>query len=196
MPAHFGYPCPGCRSTNNLHQPDCRFTGRPWPDVEKAYVDVLAPLSTEPRDSDALREESHGEWDALHAAALEQLQRDQRVEEADGALAMVPPEERRERLREPTSDPLRTIYEKGSVPGCHDNAVFAMVAFYEMIGFSWPETKALVVDWLRESGTWARGGFDEASPEELVEAKRHVYEQGYGWKEKARAAKAVVDRNL
>jgi len=72
--------------------------------------------------------------------------------------------------------------------------VFALIAWYEMVGLSWEETRERVVRWLRESGTWDRGGFEEATPEELVDAKRHVYEQGYGWKEKARAAKAVIDR--
>jgi len=96
----------------------------------------------------------------------------------------------------PDRDPLRTIYEKGSVHGAHDNSVFALIAYYEMVGLSWEETRENVIEWLRESGTWQRGGFEEDSPEELVDAKQHVYEQGYGWKEKAKAAKAVIDRHL
>ena len=36
--------------------------------------------------------------------------------------------------------------------------------------------------------------FDITSPEEVVANKRHVYEEGYGWKEKAQAAKRVIDR--
>jgi len=91
---------------------------------------------------------------------------------------------------------MRTIYHEGSVPGAHDNAVFAMIAYYEMVGFTWGETRDLVVDWLKETGTWDRGGFEEASPEELVDKKRHVYETGYGWKEKARAAKSVIEHSL
>lgn len=201
MPAHFGYPCPDCRSTNNLHEPACRFTGRPWHEIEKAYVDVLSALSCEPRNEDALREalraDENAGWSPLHQQALRRLDEDHRVEEQEsGVLVVVPPEERKERLQKPTYEPLRTIYEKGSVPGAHDNSVFALVAFYEMVGFTWPETKQLVVEWLHDSGTWARGGFEERSPEELLEGKRHVYEQGYGWKEKAKAAKAVIDRSL
>jgi hypothetical protein len=69
-----------------------------------------------------------------------------------------------------------------------------MIAYYEMVGLTWPETRENVVDWLRESGTWDRGGFEESSPEELVTKKRHVYEQGYGWKQAAREAKAVIER--
>ena len=201
MPAHFGYPCPGCRSTNNLHEPSCRFTGRPWHEIEKAYVDVLSALSCEPMDEDDLREALRAgeetEWSPLHQGALRQLDDDHRVESQEsGVLVVVPPEARKERLQKPTYEPLKTIYEKGSVSGAHDNSVFALVAFYEMVGFTWPETKQLVVEWLHDSGTWARGGFEESSPEELLENKRHVYEEGYGWKEKAKAAKAVIDRSL
>ncbi|PSP78411.1 hypothetical protein BRC81_07650 [Halobacteriales archaeon QS_1_68_20] len=193
---HFGYPCPDCRSRNNLHEPGCEFTDRRRAAIERAYVEVLAPLSCEPMSESDLHEAVE-RWSPLHRAALARLREDHRVKENEaGLLVVVPPEERKERLREPTYEPLRTIYEKGSVPGAHDNSVFAMVAFYEMVGFTWPETKRLVVDWLKESGTWARGGFEESTPEELLESKRHVYEEGYGWKEKAKAAKAVIDRNV
>ena len=90
---------------------------------------------------------------------------------------------------------MRTLYRRGSVPGCHDNAVFAMIAWYEMVGLSWAETRENVVEWLHDSGAWARGGFEESTPGELVDAKRHVYESGYGWKEKAEAAKRVIERH-
>jgi len=191
----FAYPCPDCRSTSNLHDPSCRFDGTARTDVEKAYVDVLATLADGPRTEASLRRAVPGRWSARHAGALDQLRREQRVHEHDdGVLELLTPAERKERVSEPTSEPMRTLYERGSVPGCHDNAVFAMVAFYEMVGFTWPETREKVVEWLHESGTWARGGFEEDSPEALVDAKRHVYEQGYGWKEKAQAAKAVIDR--
>ncbi|RBI63288.1 hypothetical protein DMJ13_01740 [halophilic archaeon] len=192
----FEYPCPDCRTTTNLHGPDCRFDGEPWADIEKAYVDVVAVLSAEARTERELRDAAHGSWDALHEAALDRLRHEQRVVETDGALRLLSAEEFRETVSEPTIEPMRTIYEKGSVPGCHDNAVFAMVAWYEMVGLSWEETRENVVEWLRDSGTWNRGGFEESSPGELVDEKRHVYETGYGWKEKAEAAKSVIDRSL
>jgi hypothetical protein len=69
-----------------------------------------------------------------------------------------------------------------------------MIAWYEMVGLSWAETRERVIEWLEESGAWDRGGFEESSPAELVDKKRHVYESGYGWKEKASAAKRVIDR--
>jgi hypothetical protein len=191
----FDYPCPDCRTTNSLHDADCRFEGVAWSTVEKAYVDVLSVLAGGVVDADDLRAASHGEWDPLHQAALERLRRDGRVDDANDRLRLLTAEEYREEVSEPTREPMRTVYRRGSVPGCHDNAVFAMIAWYEMVGLSWAETRENVVEWLRESGTWDRGGFEEATPEALVDKKRHVYEAGYGWKEKAEAAKRVIERS-
>ncbi len=193
--AAFAYPCPDCRSTSTLHDPSCRFDGAARADIEKAYTDIVATLASGPRTEAELQRAVHGRWSARHAGALDQLRREQRVHEHDdGVIELLTPAERKERVSEPTAEPMRTIYREGSVPGCHDNAVFAMIAWFEMVGFTWEETRERVVEWLRDSGTWARGGFDEASPEELVDGKRHVYEQGYGWKEKAQAAKRVIER--
>jgi hypothetical protein len=191
----FAYPCPGCRTTSNVHDVACDHEGTDRAAIEGAYVDVLSRLSVRPVAETDLKEEV-GEWTPLHEAALGRLKGDRRVEERDGALHLLTTEAYKERVARPTREPLRTIYEKGSVPGAHDNSVFALVAFYEMVGLTWPETRERVVEWLHDSGTWARGGFEESSPEELVDAKKHVYDQGYGWKEKAQAAKAVIDRSL
>lgn len=191
----FTYPCPGCRTTSNVHDAACDHEGTDRAAIEGAYVDVLARLSTRPFREGTLKDEVT-EWTPLHEAALGRLRGDRRVEERDGLLHLLSTQEYKDRVSRPTAEPLRTVYEKGSVPGAHDNSVFAMVAFYEMVGLTWPETRERVVEWLHESGTWARGGFEEASPGELVDAKKHVYDQGYGWKEKAQAAKAVIDRSL
>ncbi|MFB6091739.1 MAG: hypothetical protein ABEK02_01870 [Haloquadratum sp.] len=191
----FDYPCPDCRATNSLHDAGCEFEGTPWPDVEKAYVDIVARLTAGPTAEPDLYDAVDGEWDALHREALARLKRDDRVTERNGVLRLRTAEEFKEQVAEPTREPMRTIYREGSVPGCHDNAVFAMIAWYEMVGLSWDETRANVIEWLRESGAWDRGGFEESSPEELVDEKRHVYEAGYGWKEKAEAAKRVIDRH-
>ncbi|WP_158058688.1 DUF7474 family protein [Halorussus halophilus] len=192
----FEYPCPGCRTTSNLHGPDCRFEGESWADIEKAYTDIVAVLTGSPLGTDSLREAVHGGWDAVHQAALERLEREQRVVENDGQLELLTAEQYKEHVTDPTVEPIKTVANKGSVPGAHDNAVFAMIAWYEMVGLSWNETRERVVEWLHDTGTWQRGGFEEASPQELVNRKRHVYEAGYGWKEKAEAAKAIIDRNL
>jgi hypothetical protein len=190
----FAYPCPDCRTTSNVHDAACDHDGRRREEVEGAYVDVLAAVSTRPYRESNLGDDVE-DWSPLHQAVLGRLKGDRRIEEREGLLHLLTVEEYKEKVSRPTSEPLRTIYERGSVPGAHDNSVFALVAFYEMVGLSWQETREQVVDWMYESGTWARGGFEESSPEELVDAKKHVYEQGYGWKEKAKAAKAVIDRH-
>lgn len=220
----FEYPCPDCRSINSLHESDCRFEGVPWGRIEDAYLDTVAPLATGVRSEAELeaawetasegdpaaapgpgpgpgpggRREPTADVDpvALRRAALARLRREGRVDERNGRLRLRTAEEYREEATEPSREPLRTIYRHGSVPGCHDNAVFAMIAWYEMVDLSWPETKDNVVTWLRESGAWDRGGFEESSPEKLVESKRHVYESGYGWKQAGQEAKAVIDRHL
>ena len=107
---------------------------------------------------------------------------------------MLTPAERAERISEPVSEPMRTIYEKGSYPGCHDNALFAMLAWHKMVGFSWEETQDKVTEWLVRSGSWERGGFGESVPKDVIYNKKHVYEGGYGWMEKAQAAKRVIER--
>lgn len=193
----FRYPCPGCRTTNSLHDADCDFEGVDWPEIERAYTDLLAVLTREPNGmaEPALRSAVAGDWSGLHKAALSTLEREQRIVEEDGSLRLLTAAEFKELVSEPTREPMRTIYEHGSVPGCHDNAVFAMIAWYEMVGLSWAETKENVIEWLHTSGAWDRGGFEEASPAELVEKKRHVYEAGYGWKEKAQAAKRVIEHH-
>ena len=61
MARYFKYPCPGCRSTNDLHDPDCKFTGTPWYDVEKAYTDVVGVLADGATGEDELRAAAHGD---------------------------------------------------------------------------------------------------------------------------------------
>ena len=136
-----------------------------------------------------------GHWTELYEATIRMLERDARIDVDDaGQIALVPPDDIADRI-EPTEDPLRTIYEVGSVAGAHDNSVFAMVSYYASKGLSWEDTRQQVLEWLERTGTWERGGFEEPSPQVLVDEKRHVYEEGYGWLEKARAAKAVIDNS-
>ena len=162
----------------------------------RSYIDSLAVLTAEELTEEELRATVDAEWSDRHTAALATLKSLNRIEQADdGTLRLLTAAEYAEQVSEPSIEPMATIYEHGSVPGCHDNAVFAMIAWYEMVDLSWPETKENVVTWLRESGAWDRGGFEESSPEELVENKRHVYESGYGWKQAGQEAKAVIDRH-
>lgn len=193
---YFAFPCPGCGSGGAIHDPDCGFADRSRSAVEQAYIDIMATLGDGPREERRLRSTIE-HWSGLHSAALGRLRREGRVRtDETGALEIAPAAVQAERLIEPTVEPIRTVHEHGSVPGCHDNAIFAMVAWYEMVGLSWEETRERVITWLEESGTWARGGFEESSPGELVDGKRHVYDQGYGWREKAEAAKRVIEQQL
>ena len=191
--SRFAYPCPDCRSTTDIHDPDCEHAGVARATIEKAYLDIIAVLSAGPHTNESLRERAD-EWSQLHDAALSRLRNEHRVDDDTGVIELLTPAERADRISTPDQEPLRTIYQEGSVPGCHDNSVFAMIAYYEMVGFSWEETREHVIDWLRDSGAWARGGFEESSPAELVDSKKHVYDEGYGWKEKATAAKRVIER--
>lgn len=192
--ARFAYPCPDCRTTSNLHDADCEHDGTSRASIERAYVDVLSVLSAQPCPREALPEAVPGEWSGLHGDALERLVAERRVVDEEGPLRLLTAEEYTDLVREPTHEPLKTIYEHGSVPGAHDHSVFSLVAYYEMVGLSWPETREQVVAWLRESGSWARGGWEESSPEEVVDDKKHVYDRGYGWKQAAEEARAVIDR--
>lgn len=193
---YFAFPCPGCGTTGGVHDVDCGFSTSARSDIEVAYIEIVATLGASSRPIGELKA-AVGDWTGLHAAALGRLRRDGRVREGDtNSLEIAPAHIQAERLVEPTVEPIRTIYRHGSVPGCHDNAVFAMIAWYEMVGLSWGETRERLLEWLEATGTWERGGFEESTPGELVDGKRHVYEQGYGWREKAEAAKRVIETEL
>ncbi len=194
----YRYPCPGCRSTTVLHGRDCAFEEYDRPAIERAQVDIIAVLSAEPTTRGALQDLIEQPWNNLYESTLRMLERDARIEtertSGGERLRLVPPDEIADRI-EPTGEPLRTVYEHGSVAGAHDNSVFAMIAYYASKGLTWEDTRRQVLNWLEASGTWARGGFEESTPEALVDAKRHVYEEGYGWLEKATAAKRVIDNS-
>lgn len=185
---------------NNVHDSGCDFEGIPRAEIEKAYTDILAVLSISPLSESALRDSIDDRWSRIHAGALQRLITDRRVMPMDqddaSMLRLVPPGEYRDLVSHPTFEPLKTIYEKGSVPGAHDHSVFALLAFYEMVGLPWEEARENIISWLEETGTWSRGGFEEATPAELVDSKQHVYDMGYGWRQAANEAKAVIDRRL
>lgn len=194
----FNYPCPSCRAKNNLHDPDCDFNGVSINKIESVYIDLLSYLTTGTYTrTDIERGIGQENWTDIHTEAISYLKNTRRVtEKSDGKLSLLDAETYKEEVSQPRHDPMKTLYEEGSVPGAHDNTVFAMIAYYEMVGLSWEETQEKMLSWLEETGTWDRGGFAEDTPEELVEAKKHVHEEGYGWKEKANAAKRIIDREL
>ena len=152
----FDYPCPDCRATSSLHDADCEFEGRAWPEIERAYTDIVAELTAGPAAEPALYDAVDGEWGALHRAALERLRRDERVTERNDVLRLRTAAEFREQVSEPTREPMRTLYRRGSVPGCHDNAVFARIAGEEMVGLPGGETRADLGEGLLPNGGGAR----------------------------------------
>ncbi len=196
----FEYNCPDCGATNNLHKIGCDFEHTDWYEIEKAYTDILAVVIGEASEESAVTKEAlksgvPGQWGYLHGAVYEQLVFYHRIEETEyDTIVPVDAEERNERFV-PTRDPVKTLWEKGSVPGCHDNTVFALISWHESKGFTWQDTRTRLLDWFERTGTWDRGGFAEESPEQILDQKKHVYETGYGWFDKARAAKGVIENN-
>ncbi len=205
----FNYPCPSCSSESNIHESNCDFSSENRSTIESAYIDILSELAIADRTANSLT--GMDTWSTLHEECLQRLENDQRIIDIQSekgkelfgktnitndnktVYRLLTRTQWKEIVSTPTMEPLKTIYEQGSYPGCHNNAVFALIAFYEMIGLSWEETKRQVINWIHESDTWERGGFEENTPEELLEKNKYIYERGYGWKDKGEAAKSVIE---
>jgi hypothetical protein len=187
----FAYPCPGCQSELKYHEPTCSFENAPRADVESAYIDIIGQLAIAPRTVGTLR--SNGNWSPLHTACLETLKRQRRIyQKENGKFKVLTQPERRNHIH-PVTEPIQTVYEHGTVQGCHDNGIFALVAYYASQNLSWSETKEVLLEWFDETNTWNRGGFDHATPEDVLADKHHVWDAEYGYWSKARAAKGVID---
>lgn len=190
----FKYQCPDCLSTNNLHERECDYKILDRSEYEKAYIDILSVLSEVTCSKESLIDNAH-EWSELHEDVLTRLETIGHVEQtADGFYNIVPPRDRGGDS-EPYIDPLATIYRHGTVPGCHDDGLFALMAFYSHIGLTWEDTKAELLEWYERTGAWERGGFEEETPEALLEKKKHIWETGYGWDQKGQQAKRVIEQS-
>ena len=198
------YQCPSCRTSNAVHEIDCRWHDTDIHQIEKAHTDIVSVLSMGgPKTRPELQDEIHGSWLAIHQAVFERLQRDGWIEstgthdhddeEFDGHRLLTT-DEYAEQSIVPNYDDLRLIYEHGAVDGCLDNSITALIAYWEWQGFSWEQTRDAALDWLETTGTWKRGSFDESSPEELVDSKKHVHQNSYGWKTAAQEAATVIRR--
>lgn len=186
-------------------------------EIEQAYVDIITALSF--RDfvgGDLVDKLDHIDSkllsDCLHYLVTQNRVFDLTDTELMSELESIDPEtvpddanvyyhlpthaEWKTAVSYPSFEPLKTIYEEGSYPGCHDNAVFALVAYFQMVGLTWDETVDMVEEWFDETGTWERGGFEEDTPRELIEDKKHVYDNEYGWSEKGEAAKNVIESRM
>lgn len=215
----FAYPCPSCLSTAGFHGVDCSFeeSGITMEDVRKAYIDILGPLHHGPKTKTDLREYvadlPEGQWSREHSAALDTLEQHGHVKENfdspttdqlpgvevtdDGAVqyVLLTAEERVEEMEPGAVHPdLGLIWENGPVDGAKDAAVFSMVSWCEFSGFSWEQTQDRVRQWLRRTGGWERGSWEERSIDELLQKKKHIYDNSYGWKKAAQEAAAVIGR--
>lgn len=203
------YACPDCGTRNRLHSLDCEFESAGRLDIERAYIDILSYVLGENAERIAdsvdsepelvmkseLQEGIEGEWDALHRAVYGILEFKYYIREHDdGTVELIRPEERKE-LRVPSQGAIQVVWEYGTVPGCHDNGIFALIAWHAAQGFSWEETRQRLVEWFHRTETWERGGFAENSPQAVLEEKHHVYESEYGWKSKAQATKHVLEND-
>jgi len=190
----FEYQCPECYTTCEVHSIGCQYEGTGRSEYEKAYIDIISVLSRITCSKQKLQENAH-DWGELHDAAFERLCSIGHINRTeDGYYTLAPPVERRKETR-PYSEPLATIYEKGTVAGCHDNGLFALLAFFSHIDLLWEDTKEELLEWYQRTGTWERGGFDEPTPEALIVKKRHVWQEGYGWETKGEEAKKIIDQH-
>lgn len=204
----FAYPCPDCGSLHHFHYVDCEWDELSRADIEEAYTRIVSAFIAEhvarqlhgmnPRISfGKLRrrvstEMETGLWRSEHTACLHALKRHRLVDEDDDGLRLISPDAFEHEVI-PQFDPMKTVYEYGPVDGCKDYAVFAMVSWCEMVELSWEQTVEFMRDWLTETGAWERESWAESSIDELLASKRHVYEKGLGWKNRAENAKRIID---
>ena len=195
------YRCPDCHSTLKFHDTGCEYYDIDMSDIEKAYIDILSILTRAPQTRQDLAASIHGNWSEVHTDIFDRFKREGRIEsigqiEQDDTEAdvwrLLTVDEYRDHSKEPTHPDLQTVYQNGPVDGCKDTATIAYIAYLEMIGFSWDETRETVIQWLHDTGAWERGSWEESSPEELLEEKKHIYERSYGWKEAAKAAASTI----
>jgi hypothetical protein len=189
----YSYVCPDCRTESNIHEYDCEFEGTERAVIERAYIDIISRLSLTPFEQSTL-EELVNEWSDLHEACFYSLWgRNHITLRNDGKFRLRSSDEREKSIH-PTFEPLKTIFEHGSVAGCHDNAVFSLIAWYANQDLSWEETKEQLHTWFSRTGSWNSSEFEEASIDDLLEKKKHVWDEAYGWDTTAKAAKRVIEQ--
>jgi len=189
----FSYPCPDC-TEETIHKQGCKYEYADRAEIEQGYIDIISWLSLCPMEKSSLKDQLR-EWTDLHEDCLSHLKSLQRVKRCgDGRLKLLTAEKREQKIV-PTFEPLATIYNYGTVPGCHDNGIFALISYYSYQDLSWEETREKLHDWFERTGTWGRRGFQESSIDELLNSKKHVWEEGYGWETKGKAARRVIQNH-
>lgn len=189
----FSYRCPGCYVTNRLHKDNCDYSDVHPHDWERAYVDIVSVLIQRktvrnagdvdlPMNYEWIRDATEHTWTPLYDACLGLLKRENYVIKDDAdRLVILSPSQRKDR-QTPSHGDIELIHEFGTCDGALDHGTSAMVSWCEMSEFDWERTREFVIDWLRETGTWERGSFEEPDPETLVDDKKHIHDNGVGWK--------------
>lgn len=204
----YGYRCPSCRTTNALHTEGCQHAHAAPEAIEKAHIDILSVLSTCRRSEESLKDEAHNGWSPIHEDVLDLYMNEGRIvhrpaeedlpvprlpdEDDETVLYLRTPDEYRAQLV-PTEAHIKTVWEHGPADGCKDDALVAAISWHEWRDFSWKETRSRIADWLRDTGAWERGSWEESSIEELLNDKQHVFEESYGWKQTAKQAESVLE---
>lgn len=210
----FNYECPGCSSATEYHSEDCQYKDFSRGEIEARYIQILSQLAIggeiAEEDMNGGNKITHGRksGEDLQKGILFKLQRENHIIKTNSEKAkeigyssdskkyvLLTEDQRKEILSTPDFEPMKTLYEYGTVPGCQDNGVFAMISFLNSAGLSWDETKEQVIEWLEETNSWERGSFEEQSIEQLVDKKRHVWANNYGFMDKAEAAVAIIKQS-
>ena len=196
----YGYRCPRCRTTNALHADECRYAHLADGAIEEAHIDVLSTLSMSRHTEEELEDRAANGWSKVHDDVLDLYRNEGRItteqrETDDGTedvLYLRTPEEYRAQLV-PTERYIETVWKHGPVDGAKDVSVTAAISWHEWRDFSWEQTRERVANWLRDTGAWERGSWEESSIDELLSSKKHVYDGSYGWKEAAQSAVRVIE---
>ena len=196
----YGYRCPRCRTTNALHADECRYDGLADGVIEQAHIDIISTLSMSRHSETELENHAPDGWSKVHDDVLDLYRNEGRIttehrDTDDGdeeVLYLRTPEEYRAQLI-PTERYIETVWQHGPVDGAKDTSVIAAISWHEWRDFSWEATRERVANWLRDTGAWERGSWEESSIEEVLRSKKHVYDGSYGWKEAAQSAVGVIE---
>ncbi|EMA47626.1 DUF7474 family protein [Halococcus saccharolyticus] len=200
----YGYKCPQCRTENAAHSPGCKFASLADGKIEEAHVDIISSLAMSRHSEDELKDEAPNNWLAIHDAVLDLYLSEGRITHEmrenedkpdEEVLRLLTPDEYRAQLS-PTHENIKVVWENGPVDGVKDVSVTAIVSWHEMKDFSWEETRQRTIDWLRDTGAWGRGSWEESSPAEVVDAKKHVHDRGYGWANAASEAAGSIKNQM
>lgn len=199
----FTYHCPNpdCedRGQHGFHSPDCEYHSYSETAIELAYIDILSRLTFEPMSNPELRRSVNDvpgrEWSELHQECLMALWGLDHIEYNNDRDVFIHCEDGGQQASaHPTQEPLKTIHDFGTVDGAHDNGIFALIAWYSNQFDEWELVKQQLHEWNDRTNTFERGSFSETSFEGVLEKKKHIFDEEYGWRRMGREAKQQIDQ--